>query len=194
MDIERSSARRRRKRLKRLLLLLVIAGPGTLIAVFVAYRHTGSGSGESFLRLPKDTAFVLNQIHQTATRNGVLDWQLDAATVRYSDTGEVAVLEDPSVVLYVGKENTDLRLTAKRGQLHTNTKDIRVSDHVTMTYSPYTFETDTLYYQHEARKIYAKTPVKVSGDLFYLRADAMVFDLGANQTSLTGHVKGTFGE
>lgn len=171
----------------------MIAGSGAVVAVFIGYRYLMDGATNIPLRLPGNASLALNRIHQTATRNGIMEWQLDAASARYIDSKKQAVLENPSVTFYMDKEKK-ITLTAKQGWLNTDSKDIRVTDNVIMDYARYTLETDTLYYQHEARTIFSETPVRLSGDSFRMRADTMVFDLRTNQTLFQGHIEGTLRE
>ena len=173
-------------------MFLMIVGSGALIAIFISYRYITDGTIDTLLRLPDDASLALSRIHHTATRNGIVEWQLNATSARYIDSETLAVLENPSVTFYI--DRAKITLAARQGQMDTDSKDIRVTDTVTMAYARYTLEADALYYHHDARIISSETPVKLSGTSFTMRADTMVFDLKTNQTLLKGHIEGTLRE
>jgi len=191
--MSKGPARRRPRRVKGLLMALMIGSSAALVAVFVGYRYLTGGAGDAGLALPGSASLVLSRIHQTATRNGILEWELDAAGVRYIDASEEAVFESPSVTFFTD-DSEKVTLTADRGTLHTSSKNLRVTDNVTMGYARYTLETKALYYDHGKRMIFADSPVNLSGSAFSIRADTMAFDLATNQTVFRGHIEGTLSE
>jgi LPS export ABC transporter protein LptC len=174
-------------------MLLMIAGSGALIATFVGYRYLSGGATDIPFHLPDNASLALSSIHHTATRNGLVEWQLDADSARYIDSKKEAILENPSVTFHSNQKKT-ITLTARQGLLNTDSKDIRVTDNVRMDHAAYALETDSLYYQHDARTISSETPVKLSGDAFEVRADTMVFDLNTDQTLFQGRIEGTLRE
>jgi LPS export ABC transporter protein LptC len=91
------------------------------------------------------------------------------------------MLEDVTVVYFM-KNGKEVRLTANRGMLKTETKDIEVTGQVVLTYSNYTLETEQMNYDHGRRMLFSSTPVKIIGDTINLTADSMKYDLAANQT------------
>ena len=58
----------------------------------------------------------------------------------------------------------------------------------------YTLKTENLIYQHKKRIIVTKAPVKITGDLFQLKANSMVYNLNTKKTLFRGKVKGTINE
>ena len=83
--------------------------------------------------------------------------------------------------LYFVENGKEVRLTASRGILKTETKDIEVTGQVVLTYSNYTLETEQMNYDHGRRMLFSSSPVKIIGDAIKLTADSMKYDLTANQ-------------
>ncbi len=189
----RGMVRKTSRRLKKVMILGMATLCLALVAVFVGYRYLDIEPSDALLPLPGAASLVLNRIHQTATRNGIVEWQLNADSARYIDSRQQAILEDPSVTFYLDDDRT-VTLTAGRGTLHTASKNLTVTGNVVMGYAGFTFETGVLYYDHDRREIFSKTPVNLSGDAFRLRADAMVFDLKSAQTVFRGHIEGSINE
>jgi len=175
--------------LKRLLGALLMSGFAALLIAFITHRLSTEDAAETVTHIAENTSWTLNNIHHTATRNGKLEWQLDAGSARYSDTAQSAVLANPSVTFFQRRGKT-VALTGKQGILDTDTKNIRVSDRVTMAFAPYILETDALHYLHASRQISTEGPVTVSGRGITIQADTMVVHLDSETILLNGHVKG----
>lgn len=191
MAVRKVFTRKYPKRLRRVLLAVIIVTSAVLVAAFIGYRQRDDDPIGQLLPFLGQGGIALNRVHQEATRNGVLEWRLDADAVRYINETKQAILEAPSVTFFL--ENRDrVILKAEQGRLDTDSKDIRVTDNVIMDHDRYSLETDTLYYRHKDRRIYATTPVKITGETMRIRADTMVFDLHTRRTVFKGNIEGTF--
>ncbi|MEE8400472.1 MAG: LPS export ABC transporter periplasmic protein LptC [Desulfobacterales bacterium] len=178
------------KHVKRVLIGVAVATSALLVAVFVSYRSPDDSPVERMLPFLGEGGIALNRVHQESTRNGVLEWRLDADSIQYTNETKQAILKAPSITFFL--ENKDrVLLKAEQGRLDTDSKDIAVTDHVTMNFARFSLETDTLHYEHKNRRITSTTPVKISGDRIRIRADTMVFDLHTNRTVFKGNIKGT---
>ena len=193
MAVRQVFTRRYPKRLAQVLTAVIIVTSAALVVVFIGYRQLDDNPAGQVLPFLGEGGIALHRVHQEATRNGVVEWRLDADAVRYMDGTKQAVLEAPSVTFFL-KNRDRVRLKAEQGRLDTESKDIGVTDNVVMDHGRYSLETDTLYYEHETRRIYAKTPVKISSGSTSIRADTMVLDLHTNRTVFRGNIKGTFRE
>ena len=181
------------KRLKQMLLLMVTITSGALLMVFLGYRHLLNRINNQVLPFQSEVSIALSHIHQTATRNGITEWCLDADSAQYVNATNQASFKDPSLTFFLDNQQK-VNLTAKQGILNTVSKDMRVTDGVTMNYSQYQLKTDTLYYAHEKRIIYSDVPVEITDDIVCIHADSMVFDLKTNQTKFEGNVETTIRE
>lgn len=173
----------------------------TLIIVLVAftgvigYRHFSSQEkAKKIVSGAANNANIsIGKVHQTSTRNGIVEWRLDAASMNYFAEKSQSLFQDLFVTFYL-KDRTEINLTADEGVLKTASKNMRVSGHVVVKNKNYQLETEKLDYNHSKRIISARVPVKIIGDSFALTADSMSLDLKTKLTVLEGNVKGTLSE
>lgn len=182
---------RHQKKIKLILAGVIIFSSCIILAVFIGYRHILNKHKDLVSSISGDVNISLENIHQTATRNGIKEWTLDAGSAYYIDSKKQAVFINPSVTFFL-KNKEKIRLTAKHGKLKTDSKDIEVTDNVVMHHANYKLSTKNLHYEHKRHIIFTNAPVSISGDSFFLRADTMTFDLNSGKTLFKGNVKGTF--
>jgi LPS export ABC transporter protein LptC len=182
---------RHAKRIKLLLAGAIVFSSGIILAVFIDYRHILNENKDLISSISGDASISLENIHQTATRNGTKEWILDAGSVYYIDKNKQAVFTKPSVTFFLKIEGK-IHLTAEQGKLRTDSKDIEVMDNVVMHHADYKLNTENLHYEHKGHIIFTKTPVSISGDSFSLKADTMTFDLNTSKTLFKGNIEGTF--
>ncbi|MBW2661073.1 MAG: LPS export ABC transporter periplasmic protein LptC [Deltaproteobacteria bacterium] len=133
----------------------------------------------------------IGKIHQTATRDGIKEWILDAESAQYIDAEKQANLQKLSVIFFL-KDKSEIYLTADKGVLKTDTNNIEVTGNVVVKHAGYKMKTEKLRYKHKERVIFSKKQVKIDGDSFNLVADSMFFDLNTNRVLLEGRVKSVF--
>jgi len=157
---------------------------------FYQYRQTRSSLK---IPLPPETAtqaiMALSRVHQTATKDGHTQWELDAEAAELeAGTGKM-VLQAPKVNFFL-EDGTKISLTAREGVLHTKTNDMEVHGKVRIHNDRYTLTTETLTYEHDQRVLQAESAVKITGAAMDLKAAAMRYDLTTNQTEFDGRVEG----
>jgi LPS export ABC transporter protein LptC len=179
----------RRSLLKWILTAIAALALVVLIAVFIQFRRQ---QNEIVVPLPDAATRSLMRLvglHQTATKDGHVQWELDAdAAERETGSGRM-ILTSPVVVFHTDAGET-VHLTATEGVLDTRTNDMEASGNVQLRDDRYTLETEALIYLHDARRLRSNVPVYIHGAVFNLRADAMEYDLDANQAQFEGHVEG----
>ena len=180
----------RQRRLKLVLLLVILVTIGIILAIFLHYRRTPALQDTQDISSEDGTNVTIGRVHQTATREGFTEWNLDAASVKYMDAEKKALLKDISVTFFV-KDGTPVYLTANEGILRTETKDIEVFGHVVVKNEKYRMETERLVYQHEKRLLFTEVPVKITGKDFDLTSDTLSVDLNKQKALFKGHVRGT---
>ena len=179
------------KKIKLVLILVVIGVLCTLIVIYAKYRNSMNLPEGISVNLSQEGMFSIKKISQTATRNGITEWTLKAASAKYSDSKNEAVLDEISVVFFL-ENGEKLFLKAQKGLLHTASRDIEVSGNVVLNNEEYELKTESLDYQHEKRVISSDQPVEIKGPTMKITADALFFDLNTRRTRLSGSVKGTF--
>ncbi|MDY6790780.1 MAG: LPS export ABC transporter periplasmic protein LptC [Thermodesulfobacteriota bacterium] len=181
------------KKLKIFLLAFMVIALTAVIAVFISERHLLENPETLISSLPVDANLSIGKIHQTSTKNGVKEFTLDAASAYYTATKKEVVLTDLSVTFFL-KNEQEVFLTANKGILQTDSKNIEITGNVMVKNKSSRLFTEQLQYKHSGRQLLSKAPVKIVGDAYQLKADRMSFDLNTNQTVLEGRVEGAFSE
>jgi len=181
------------KKLSFFLISIIVLAFGVVGIVFFQYRHM-SGKNDSLVSIVENKANVsIGRAHQTATRDGIMEWSLDAASADYMDKDSQAIFKDLSVTFYL-KDETMVYITANEGILKTDSNDMEIYGNVVVKNKDYKLKCENLYYKHDKRIIFSKVPVNITGDSFELVADSMSLNLNTNKALFEGKVKGTFSE
>ena len=180
-----------RKKLNILFISIILLVFGIILTVFFKYRNGIEISDRTGAGIPDKANISIGRAHQTATRNGIKEWSLDAASADYMTEKNQAVFKDLSLTFFL-KDRTKVYVTADRGLLKTDSNDMEISNNVVVKYTQYKLRCENLYYEHKKRIIVANVPVNITGDSFQLVADAMSLNLNTNRTLFEGKVKGTF--
>ena len=134
---------------------------------------------------------TIGDIHQTATRNGKKEWQLDATSAQYIDAEKKLRLDNIDMLFFLESQQ-QVHLTANTGILETESQNVSVNGRVELKSDDAQLKTEELHYQHKNRFIFSELPVTIIGDAFELSADRMTLDLEKGRAVLKGNVQGTF--
>jgi LPS export ABC transporter protein LptC len=181
------------KRIKVLLFSIIGVTIGLLILVFAAYRVMRDDPQQLISTIQHQASLSIGKVHQVSTRDGVKEWSLDAASAHVVDETRKLMLEDVSVIYYL-KDGQEIRLTAEKGSLKTDSHDIEVEQRVVIAFQEFRMETDKLGYNHGRRLLATRLPVKIYGPTSTLTADSMAFDLNTNQITFKGNIEVIFRE
>ncbi len=182
-----------KKKLKFFLISIIFISFGVVSAVFVGYRHISDKEDKLVSNIQSKANISIGKAHQTATRNGITEWNLDAASVDYINTKNQAIFHDLALNFFL-KDKTNVYIKADRGILNTDSNDMKIFGNVVVENGSYLLKCDNLYYKHNGRIIFSETPVNITGDLFNLVADSMSLDLNTNRSIFEGKVAGTLRE
>ncbi len=182
-----------KKKLKFFLISIIFISFGVVSAVFVGYRHISDKKDKLVSNIQSKANISIGKAHQTATRNGITEWNLDAASVDYINTKNQAIFHDLALNFFL-KDKTNVYIKADRGILNTDSNDMKIFGNVVVENGSYLLKCDNLYYKHNGRIIFSETPVNITGDLFNLVADSMSLDLNTNRSIFEGKVAGTLRE
>ncbi len=172
-----------------LFLIISILLLGLILAIYTVYRCRTNPTSLTTSVINEKAAMVIQNLKQTATRDGVVEWHLFARSAWLSNAGKIAELEDPQVTFF-SKDQGRIELTAKHGRLHMESNDFDVSGTIVISNQLYRLHTETLQYQHKGRIIIVDSPVEISGNRMNCKAARMTFDLNTNRTVLQGQVDG----
>ena len=181
------------KKLKLILISVILITLGTTITVFVSHRRVLDEEENIVSGIQSKAKISIGKAHQTATRNGIKEWSLDAASVNYIVKKNQAIFRDVSVIFYL-KDKTKVYLTANKGILNTDSNNMELFGNVVVKNAKYRLKTENLHYKHNKRVIFSKVPVIITGGAFDFAADSMSLNLNTNNTMLEGKVEGTIDE
>jgi LPS export ABC transporter protein LptC len=145
------------------------------------------------IKIDTNASLKLNILKQISKKNGIKEWELEAASATLLKNENKAVLVDVSVIFYT-KEDKKVHLESKKGVMNTKSHDMTFSDNVVVTYENSVLRTDKLHYKKKEHIIYSKTHVMLEKKDSIIEADSMTTSLNDNFTTLEGHVKGRFSE
>ena len=181
------------KKLKLILLSVILSALGVILAVFVTHRHFLEKKEDVVSDIRRKANISIGKAHQTAIKNGIKEWNLDASSVNYMVNKNQAIFQDLSVTFYL-KDKSQVYLTANKGILNIDSNDMEIFGNVVIKSSTYRLKTENLFYRHNRRIIFSKVPVTVTGAAFDLAADSMSLNLNTNKTMFEGKVEGTLHE
>ncbi|MDI6687196.1 MAG: LPS export ABC transporter periplasmic protein LptC [Desulfobacterales bacterium] len=181
------------KRLKFFLVAIMLVSLGAISAIFIGYRLILNKESKFISSLNTKANLSISKVYQTATRDGIKEWSLEAKSAYYIDATKQANLKDVIVTFFL-KDGGKVYLTADQGILKTDSNDIEVTGNVIVKNESYRLRTKKLNYEHTKRIIFSKVPVEIVGDSLNLTADSMSFDLNANRILFEGRIEGNFSE
>ena len=181
------------KKLKLILLSIIFVALGVTLTVFVSHRRILEKEENIVSGIQSKANISIGKAHQTAIRNGIKEWSLDATSVNYIVKKNQAIFQDLSVTFYL-KNKTEVYLIANKGILKTDSNDMELFGNIVVKNSKYRLKTENLFYRHNKRIIFSKVPVKIAGAAFDLAADSMSLNLNTNKTMFEGNVEGILSE
>jgi LPS export ABC transporter protein LptC len=172
------------------IIILVIAG---ISAVFINYRKMMIRGEAQLAKLSEDVSISIGTVHHTSTRDGVVEWQIDAKSAEYTPERQEVLFKELNVVFFV-ENDRKVNLIADQGILKKDTNDIEVTGNVLVIDDMFELKTSRLAYEHQSRVMTTSTHVEVKSESWNLEADSMRFDLNTRKTRFEGKVKGIFSD
>jgi LPS export ABC transporter protein LptC len=170
------------------LLILIVAG--TVIGV-MGYHRLKKEPEVLISMLPKNADLTLNRIHHVATRDGVREWSLDAASAQYQKAENRTLFKEIDATFYL-EDGRTAHLSSEEGILLTDSKNIEVWGRVVLRSGPYELSTEKLRYEHGKRRIWTEAPIAVKGQRMTIKGDGMSFDLETEKVVIEGRVEASF--
>jgi len=181
------------RKIKIALISIIVISISLTFALFIGYRYFFKKPAKIIPVIAEGSTITIEKIHQTSTKDGVVEWNLDAGSATYSADKKEAFFKELSLTFFT-KDNRKIFLTADNGILKTESNDIEVSGSITVKNDEYQLKTEKIHYEHDKRIIYSKVPVEISGKSLNLVAGSMTIDLNLNKAELNGKVEGIIGD
>jgi len=145
------------------------------------------------IHIDAEAALKLNLMKQISKKNGITEWELEAATATLMKEQDQAVLTDVRVVFHT-RDGQNVLLTSDKGILDTRSHDMQFLGNVEVRHLTYLLKTDKLHYKKKPHIIYSDERVRLEDTHSVVEADTMEIALNQNTIVLQGHVKGNFSE
>ncbi len=178
------------KKMSLFLLIVILSAVGMVASVFIGYRQVSNAPELLLTSIKEGANLSLGKIRQTATRNGIKEWSLEADSANYMEAENKVDLKKLSVIYFL-EDNREIFLEADQGTLQTDTNDIEFSGNVVISNDEYQMKTEHLNYDHGRRIIICDQSIRISGQGGELTAQSAKYDLKADQIVLKGNVVAT---
>jgi lipopolysaccharide export system protein LptC len=181
----------KKKQVLTLLFLIILAGGAG--GVYLIHERMTAPLRITDLHVDSDAALKLDVMKQISKKNGITEWELEAATATLVKEQNQAILTQVHVVFHTRTDDTVI-LRSDQGILDTQTHDMDFTGNVVVTYQRNTLKTDKLHYKKKPHIIFSQTKVWLENPDAAMEADTMEIRINDNKIILQGHVKGKFSE
>ncbi len=178
------------KKLSIFLLIVILSAVGMIVSVFIGYRQVSNAPELLLTSIKEGANLSLGKIRQTATRDGIKEWSLEADSANYMEAENKIDLKKLAVTYFL-EDNREVYLEAEQGILQTDTNDIEVSGNVVIRNDEYQMKTEHLNYDHGQRIIICDQSIRIWGQDGELKAESAKYDLKADKIVLKGNVVAT---
>ncbi|ABW66319.1 LPS export ABC transporter periplasmic protein LptC [Desulfosudis oleivorans] len=128
-------------------------------------------------------------VSQTFVQEGRISHTLTADTASLLARDKKAVFENVTLT-FLAEDGTPSVVTAKQGELSTETGDATLSGGVVVENRARKIYAQTLHYNDNRHILYSVEPVVVTGDSFRFTGNSMTFDMTSGKAVLSGNVTG----
>lgn len=162
------------RRLLAVLILLAVLALGVVI-----WRHLQQQSPLQILEaLPQQVDLAVEKLHYTQNVDGQRSWTLDADRAEYQRDNSQAALERVQLTLYEAGQFGDVTLSADRGLLEQEKRQVEVSGQVVVsTAKGERLYTERLHYADQQRLLSTDEPVRLVTPQMELTGIGMRVDL-----------------
>ncbi|MFQ5441767.1 MAG: LPS export ABC transporter periplasmic protein LptC [Thermodesulfobacteriota bacterium] len=150
-----------KKSLRRVVSAFIALTLTALIVVVIVHYLSGSGVSVKFTE-EGDIGIEIDNIHYSSTREGRVEWELDALSATRYKLEDLMVFDTLKVVFFA-KDGTPYRLSSKEGRYIENRGELEAIGDVVIT-SPdgYNLKADSIKYVTEPGEITSRGPVKIA--------------------------------
>lgn len=175
-----------------LLAFIALSIAGLLVLVIVHYQ-TQDSYKVTFTQDEK-VGVKIDRIHYSGTKEGRLEWELEAASAERSKDEDLTVLEAVKLTFYA-KNGDSYVLTAREGAFREAAGKIDVKGDVVIESSEgYTIKTETLNYALKEKVVTTEDSVVVNSDRIDLAGKGLVAEVETGRLALSRDVKAVFKE
>ncbi|MBW7956778.1 MAG: LPS export ABC transporter periplasmic protein LptC [Deltaproteobacteria bacterium] len=170
---------------------IILSIMGLAVLVFIHYR-TRELPQEDFVEDEK-VEVSIDRIHYSGTKDGRIEWELDARSASRSREGDLTLFEDVKATFYA-KDGSSYTLTAREGTLRELSGEIGVSGDVVIESGEegYVLRTGTLKYLINEKEVSTPDRVTVTSDRLDLEGIGFLGHIDTGEFRLLKNVKAVF--
>lgn len=185
-------AAKKMKKLRSLLGVVILSCLGVM-AFLIWHTIRSPEEGTTGIKAAEETADLkLDRIHYVETREGMKEWELNAASASYFKEEKTILLQKVRATFF-GKNEEFYTLVGEKGKFNTQTKMIEVYEGVKIDSSDgYHVQTDTLTYSADKKILSTHDPVEIKGPEIFMAGNGMIVDLNHQRLKVLGGVATTF--
>jgi LPS export ABC transporter protein LptC len=168
---------------------LIILGSLCGVGILAWYTIAPPGGKKPPIVEPTSAADLkLDRLRYTETREGIKEWELEAASAQYFKEDGSVVFEKVRAAFF-GKNEQTYSLEGEKGRLNTQTKAVEAFDGVKLeTSDGYRLETRSLRYQADKRELITGDPVEMYGPQGKITGTGMIVHLDQQRIKILRQV------
>jgi LPS export ABC transporter protein LptC len=131
----------------------------------------------------------MEKIRLVEDKHGRKTWELEAKSIQQYQDENIMLLQEVKVTFY-GKDGRSFVLSGNEGKVYQNSKNIELKGNVVLNSSDgYWLKTQSVVYQHQAKKATSSDPVEINGEEIRLEGKGMEVDMEAQTFKILHQVK-----
>lgn len=170
---------------------IVLSIAGLAVLVFLHYKQR-EASKVTF-KEEEEVKVKIDRIRYSGTKDGRLEWELEADSARRSREEDLTIFENVKVTFYA-KDGTPYTLTAPEGRLSEGKGEITVSGGAVVV-SPkegLTLKSDSLVYSIKKKELTTSALVDLTSERLDLRGTGLLVSIDSEEIRLSKGVKAVF--
>lgn len=134
----------------------------------------------------------IDKVHYSGTKEGRVEWVLDAESAKRSKDDDLTVLNTVTAVFYM-KNGSTLTVRADEGRYSESTGDINASGNVSVeSKEGYSLKTETLRFSTKSRQITTDDPVKITSGGIDIDGTGLLVEIDSGKLVVLKKVKAVF--
>ncbi len=168
---------------------IAIACVVVIIIVAVIFKIKDTRTKDLLKALPEQIDLQIKGFVYTEVGEGASQWEMKADTATYYRKKNLALFDRVQIKINM-PDGKSFILTADKGEMFTDTKDVKIIGNVVITSDTGDkFHTDYLNYNEEERKFFTDAPVTMENKFMKIKGVGLTLFIKKGQLKLSSMVK-----
>ncbi len=165
------------------------------LAVLVALHYMNSKGLEVVVAEDRSVGVKMSGIHYSSTKDGQVEWVLDAKSATTYKGGEKTLFDAVRLVFYAS-DATTYKLTAKEGRVDESTGEVVVEGdvHVESLDGTYSLKTDLLNYSSEMKRFETDRAIEIVASGMDVTGIGLMIDIDSEVLEVRKEVRAVLRE